>query len=206
MRTSTLLVALPLLSLAACAPARPAGSAVPPGSGQCTLRAKSDMQVLECQNDGVFIGLPGTRWEAEPPAGRVFVAASMGLFHVSARHSPLQGQPDVPTHLREVEATLPKEPPHTTPQHAKSRKGADVFSYDITGLAVEGKAVKSTHVWTAARREDGGWVDFHVSWTGPADHPALASEPGKPTLVDLLHAMADGFVTVDHDGKVLRAP
>jgi hypothetical protein len=110
--------------------------------------------------------------------GATSVAVLQGLYERAAESARAQGLELTPAELGE------------------SRTNRPTLMYEVRGLTVGGQPYRSLHVWTSARRPDGVRLDYHLSWTGPADR-------FDPELPETLAAATAAFVLVDRGGHAI---
>jgi hypothetical protein len=168
------------------------------------MREANDGVIFGCLADHAMVVLPGKPWEVEPPSDPVFFHASRQYFNASMRLSdPGETQYPLEEHLQAIYQGIAgaKSPGHVgAMKGVKIDGGRPVILFEVTGIELEGKPVRSIHVWTALRRPDRRYVDYHLSWTGPADDPELAGSQRRAPLPDRMVNFTSGFVTVDDQG------
>jgi hypothetical protein len=75
------------------------------------------------------------------------------------------------------------------------------LSYEVRGMAIDGKAMASTHAWTASRREDGSVLFFHAAWAGYAapQRTELAKQVSRADKQ--MRALLDASYVIDAEGR-----
>jgi hypothetical protein len=163
---------------------------------------------IGCPSLGFVSVLPGRGWsltETVPDAPRVVLAAELApYFHMAVMTDAesaagARSTEAVLTDLyaRAAESARAQGLALTPPERGESRPNRPTLTYEVRDLAVDGQPYRSLHVWTSAVRPDGTRLDYHVSWTGPADR-------FDPELPETLEATTAAFVLLDAAGNALE--
>ena len=194
----------------ACATAPPANpgpttDAAPAQRSACSVREGQDGVIFGCMAEHAILIAPGIGWRIDAATAPVFLLASRGYFHISMLTAGDASPEGVEARLR-ARYALARAPENTRvgPMRlAQTSSGRPVLYYEIEGLVADGRAVRSLHVWSALKRPDGRYVEYHSSWTGPGDDPELGTSGGRAALDVRLVNYADAFVTVDDTGHAV---
>ncbi len=193
----------------------------------CNTSPGSSGLLLSCSADGFVLELPGLSegflWSfrrPEDPGTHVVLVAensrkNRDLYSLSVLVGPkgeeaqnIAKQLDVlyqrlRRDTQEAARTNPSQGRDLSParrcQTAKTQRPC--FSYDIRGIAFDGRPAASTHAWTALRRDDGSVLFFHAAWAG---YPARQRDAALKqwTKVDQeLRDMLDAFYAIDAAGR-----
>jgi hypothetical protein len=176
-------------------------------SQHCEYKLTEDRKatLLACSGREVLAILPGDAWSAvedgNSPATLVFAAS--GALRVSVLLADEQeNKYPVGEHLTAIydgiAQELPKrgfkvEPPHVE----EMQNGHLVLTYELSA-AVDGQPVRMVNSWTALRRMNGQYYDYHVSFTQPADHEAWR-DPAQ--IMKMTKVLADSFFVTDGKGN-----
>ncbi len=197
----------------------------------CKTKPGASGLLLSCMADGFALELPGLsegfvwsfRRPADPGTHVVLVAENSlknkDLLSLSVLVGP---KSDVAQNITSQLEALYQRLRHDTREAGRSNpsQGRDLspprpcqttktqrpcFSYDIRGMALEGKPAASAHAWTALRRDDGAVLFFHAAWAGYAV-PQRDAASKQLTKVDReLRDFLDAFYAIDATGR-RRAP
>ena len=207
-RPRWVLPALALAVAAGCGPSRPAEAPEPQPLAdhpRCSLKLGTVGSAITCLGDGATVMLPMGAWRMEEPEAPAFVRASRGFFHVSLRHAPPDEKRYPPDeHLRGIYqgiAALKGAGVVGPARYESTARGRAVLQYEVSGLVEAGRPVRSIHTWTALRRPDGGYVDYHSSWTGPPEDPEIAPTGEQAPFDRRMVNYADLFFMLDDDGR-----
>src|SRR5262249_15677772 len=74
------------------------------------------------------------------------------------------------------------------------------LSYEVRGMANDGKPLSSTHAWSASRREDGSVLFFHAAWAGYAASPRAEQQKQLIKANKLMRALLDASYVIDAEG------
>lgn len=163
------------------------------------------MSLLSCDDKRVLAILPGRGWSREPsdaPGG--IVQASRELFNISARVAEAgETQYELSEHLeaiyRGVQGQLGKAGFVVgKPVFEQMKEGHLVLAYELTGT-LDGQPLRSANAFTAIRRTDRRYVDYHVS---------LSASPGDPIWhetvppLEVTKKVADLFFVTDDSGHL----
>jgi hypothetical protein len=180
-----------------------AEQAAPSAGAPCEVREGKDGVIIGCMSEHAILIAPGTGWTMEAATAPVFLLASRGYFHSSMSIAGEPSDEGVEAHLRAryARARAPENTrvgPMRLATTAKQQR--PVLYYEIEGIVFNGGRVRSLHAWSALKRPDGRYVEYHSSWTGPADDPELVQTADHAPLEVRLVNYTEGFFTVDDAG------
>lgn len=207
---------------AACAPK--AGSAAAPHAAEagasadapddsspfgenCRIKVRPDheLSLVSCDDKRVLAILPGSGWarDASDAPGEI-VHASHELFNVSARVAEEgETQYELSEHLegiyRGVQGQLGKAGLVVgRPVFEQMKQGHLVLAYELKG-SLDGQELRSANAFTATRRTDRRYVDYHVSVSAPPGDPIWRAS--VPPL-EAAKRVADMFFVTDENGHL----
>lgn len=198
--------AAPAKSAPAAAPAAKAsGGAGARFSQHCQYKLSQDATLLACREREVLVILPGHGWQADDaaavPGGLVFAeSAPLRISIVAAE--PGESRYALGEHLTAVydglAPMLARQGFNVGKPHLEQMpNGHLVLAYEMNG-SIEGMAFRSVNAWTAAKRSNGEYYDYHVSYTQPADHADWHDAGG---VLRLTKKVADAFFVTDGHGN-----
>jgi hypothetical protein len=209
-------------SAGACAPK--AGSAVPPRTAEagtvgdapddaapfgdnCQIKVRKDgnLSLVSCEQKRVLAILPGSGWtrQASDAPGSI-VQASRDRFNVSARVADAgETQYELSEHLegiyRGIQGQLGKGGFVVgKPVFEQMSNGHLVLAYELNG-ELQGQQLRSANAFTAIRRSDRRYVDFHVSLSAPPTDPIWRE---SVTPLEVAKKVADMFFVTDESGHL----
>jgi hypothetical protein len=140
-------------------------------SERCRFRTRKDGSATQiaCNDEELLLILPGIGWRAGSPSGRQQLLAERDAWTVSVLSAdPSESSYDVAVHLeavyRGIADSLPPGLRASAPHFEQMPQGHLVLSYELKGT-LEGRDLQQTNAWTAQRRKNGQYVDYHVSYT-----------------------------------------
>lgn len=160
---------------------------------------------MACREREVLLVLPGHEWKADDSAavaGGLLFAESAPLRVSVVAADPGESHYSHGEHLTAVydgAAAAVKEQGFSVgkPHFEEMPNGHLVLAYELSGN-LEGFAFRSVNVWTALKRTNGQYYDYHVSYTQPADHTDWQDVAG---LLRLTKKVADAFFVTDGHGN-----
>lgn len=165
--------------------------------------------LVACDDKEFLFIVPGTDWSViEPPVTSVIVSASSGPLNLSVRlASEEETRYELREHLsaihRGIASGLAAEGFTVGEgEFEDAPNGHLVLRYEVSATADDGSRVRMVNAWTALRRSDRRYLDFHVSFTAPADDPRWRIPSGMPGPKERLVELADHFVVTDGKGNL----
>lgn len=172
------------------------------------LSESGDAMMVGCDGAQIIFVLPGTNWTVEqsPVPSAIVFASSQPLDISVLLADPGETQYDVREHLAAIyqgaaPAVRARGFQITEAVFRDMPNGHVVLSYDVFA-DFEGKRVRSFNAWTALRRADRRYVDYHLSCTAPEDERAWTATPEIPSLSTRTMNLADAFFVTDGQGKL----
>jgi hypothetical protein len=198
---------------AAPAESAPAPPATAPASGSpgarfsqhCQYKLSQDTTLLACREREVLVILPGHDWQADDaaavPGGLLFAESVPLRVSIVAAESG-EGRYALGEHLTAVydglAPLLARQGFNVGKPHLEQMpNGHLVLAYELSG-SIEGMAFRSVNAWTALKRSNGEYYDYHVSYTQPADH---ADWQDAAAVLRLTKKVADAFFVTDGRGN-----
>jgi hypothetical protein len=181
------------------------GSPGSPFSEHCRYKLSQNATLVACREREVLLVLPGQEWKADDSAavaGGLLFAESAPLRVSVVAADPGESRYSHGEHLTAVydgAAAAVKEQGFSVgkPHFEEMPNGHLVLAYELTG-SLEGFAFRSVNVWTALKRTNGQYYDYHVSYTQPADHADWQDGAG---VLRLTKKVADAFFVTDGHGN-----
>lgn len=174
-------------------------------SQHCQYKLSQDATLLACREREVLVILPGHDWQADDaaavPGGLLFAeSAPLRISIVAAE--PGEGRYALGEHLTAVydglAAVLARQGFDVGKPHVEQMpNGHLVLAYEMSG-SIEGMGFRSLNAWTALKRSNGEYYDYHVSYTQPADHADWQDADG---VLRLTKKVADAFFVTDGHGN-----
>lgn len=163
------------------------------------------MSLVACEQKQVMLILPGSGWSRQPDkAPGLILHATLGLFNVSVRVAERsETRYALPEHLDAIHQGVSHQLGEAgfdvgKPGLAQMKNEHLVLFYELSGN-LEGESVRSVNAFTAIRRGDRRYVDYHVSITAPPD-AAIWRETPPP--LEVVKDLADLFFVADANGKL----
>ncbi|HVY30745.1 MAG TPA: hypothetical protein VHB79_29500 [Polyangiaceae bacterium] len=178
-----------------------------PFGENCRIKVRQDheLSLVSCDDKRVLAILPGSGWTPEASGARgELLLASRDLFNVSARVADEgETQYELSEHLegiyRGVQGQLGKAGFVVgRPVFEQMKEGHLVLAYELTG-SLDGQELRSANAFTAVRRTDRRYVDYHVSVSAPPGHP-IWRESVPP--LEAAKRVADMFFVTDENGHL----
>jgi hypothetical protein len=178
-----------------------------PFGANCRIKTRKDQKVslVACDLKEVMMILPGTGWTREPSGvPGMILLASRGLLNVSASVADTsETQSGLSEHLDADYQGVSRELGGAgfvvgKPTLEQMKNEHLVLFYELSGN-LDGQSVRSANAFTAIRRSDRRYVDYHVSLTAPPDDPVWHETP--PPL-EVVKGLADLFFVADDNGKL----
>jgi hypothetical protein len=187
--------------------AQPANTSSKGAAMHCTtMTSKSkDGTMVACDNKHILFIVPGVDWTIDTSMPEpTLIHAAKGHLHVSVRLADTsETQYGLKEHLRAIYngvAKLPNVGQVGEAHIEKTRNGHTILWYEVTGTA-KGLPFRMVNAWTALRRPDRRYLDYHVSITAAPNDAAWQPAPDRPTHAQRAIGTADAFFVLDDNGK-----
>lgn len=138
---------------------------------ECRHRTRKDGSAtqLSCNDEELLLILPGIGWRAGSASGRQLLLAERDAWTVSiVSADPSESSYEVAVHLeavyRGIAESLPRTLRVSPPHFEQMPQGHLVLAYELNGT-LDGRPLQQSNAWTAQRRKDGQYIDYHVSYT-----------------------------------------
>lgn len=75
------------------------------------------------------------------------------------------------------------------------------LTYEVRGMAMDGKPVASTHAWASARRDDGSVLFFHAAFAGYAASQRAEQHKQLAKATERMRALVGAAYVIDAEGR-----
>jgi hypothetical protein len=124
------------------------------------------------------------------------IASQLTALYDHLREETRSGAKSQPSQGKDLSAARSCEP---------KTQGAPSLCYQVRGMTNDGKAMASTHAWTAARRPDGSVLFFHVAWAGYAATQRVDMHKQMNRVDKQLRALLAAWYLIDAEGHRLTS-
>jgi hypothetical protein len=168
-----------------------------------------DGMLVACDGKQVMFIVPGTEWKVRTsPSDALGVAANAGAMNVSVEVADASATGDeLSVHLESryqdiranqarMRAQLEAETLEVGPPSFEHETGHLILCYELKMSVPGGTLLRQVNVWTALRRTDRRYVDFHLSEVAPVDGSSGSD------MKDRLVSLAGAFVVTDGAGNL----